>query len=107
MDKSKVQSEVTLSGTGSIKVLQAGHKAMSEIKGLRGLVFRAVLLYYLILSGAIKLLNGLFYYLLLNPIIKWLFGGGEGFWASLGTVILWSIQLTLGAAFAVIAMSMI
>ncbi|GIT73966.1 MAG: hypothetical protein Ct9H300mP28_37800 [Pseudomonadota bacterium] len=77
---------------------------MSEIKGLRGLVFRALLLNYLIFSGATILLNGLFYYLLLNPIIKWLFGGGEGFWASLGTVILWSIQLTVAAAFAVTAL---
>ena len=104
MVKPDRQSEVTLSGTGAIKILKAGHKAMSEIKGLRGLVFRALLLNYLIFSGATLLLNGLFYYLLLNPIINWLFGGGEGFWASLGTVILWSIQLTVAAAFAVAAL---
>ena len=98
------QSDVTLSATGAIKVFKAGHKAMSEIKGLRGLVFRALLINYLIFLGATLLLNGLFYYLLLNPIINWLFGGGEGFWASLGTVILWSIQLTVAAAFAVAAL---
>ena len=77
---------------------------MSEIKGMSGLVFRALLLNYLIFSGSTLLLNGLFYYLLLNPIINWLFGGGEGLWASLGTVILWSIQLTVAAAFAVAAL---
>ena len=98
------QSEVTLSGTGAIKVLKAGHKAMSQIKGLRRQVFRALLLNYLIFSGATLLLNGLFYYLLLNPIINWLFGGGEGFWAFLGRVTLWSIQLTVAAVFAVAAL---
>ena len=77
---------------------------MSQIKGLRRQVFRALLLNYLIFSGATLLLNGLFYYLLLDPIINWLFGGGEGFWASLGTLILWSIQLTVAAVFAVIAL---
>ena len=103
--KSKSQTtKVTLSGTGAIKVFKAGHKALSEIKGLRGLVFRALLLNYLIFSAATFLLNGLFYYFLLNPIIKWLFGGGEGFWASLGTFILWSIQLTVSAAFALAAL---
>ena len=95
------QIEVTLSGIVAIKVFKAGHKAMSEIKGLRGLVFRALLLNYLIFLSAILLLNGLFYHLLINPVINWLFGGGEGFWASLGTIILWSIQLTVAAAFAV------
>ncbi len=104
MVKPERQSEVTLSGTGAIKVFKAGHKAMSEIKGLRGMVFRALLLNYFIFSGATLILNGLFFYLLLDPIINWLFGGGEGFWASLGTVILWSIQLTVAAAFAVAAL---
>ena len=104
MEKSERHSEVTLSGNGAIKVFQAGHKAISEIKGLRGLVFRALLINYLIFSGATILLNGLFYYLLLNPIIQWFFGGGEGFWASFGTFILWSIQLTVAAAFAVTAL---
>jgi len=98
------QNELTLSGTGAIKVFKAGHKAMSEIKGLRRQVFRALLLNYLIFSAATLLLNGLFFYLLLNPIILWLFGGGEGFWASLGTFILWGIQLTVAAVFAVAAL---
>ena len=104
MEIAESQSEVTLSGTGAIKVFKAGHKAMSEIKGLRGLVFRALLLNYVIFSVATLLLNGLFYYMLLNPIILWIFGGGEGFWASLGTFILWSIQLTVAAAFAFAAL---
>jgi len=98
------QNELTLSGTGAIKVFKAGHKAMSEIKGLRRQVFRALLLNYLIFSAATLLLNGLFFYLLLNPIILWLFGGEEGFWASLGTFILWGIQLTVAAVFAVAAL---
>ena len=57
---------------------------MSEIKGLRRLVFRALLLNYLIFLAATLMLNGLFYYLLLNPLISWLFGGGEGFGLPLG-----------------------
>ncbi len=104
MEISEKQNVVTLSGTGAIKLLKAGHKATTEIKGLRGLVFRVLLLNYLIFLGASLLLNGLFYYLLLNPVINWLFGGGEGFWATLGTVILWSIQLTVAAVFAVAAL---
>ena len=104
MDGSNLQGEVTLSGTGAIEVFRAGHQAMSEINGLRGLVFRGVLLNYLIFFGAVLLLNGLFYYLLLNPFINWLFGGGDGFWAAAGAVLLWSIQLTVAAAFAVVAL---
>ena len=61
MVKHERQSVVTLSGTGAIKVFKAGQKAMSEIKGLRRLVFRALLLNYLIFSGATLLLNGLFF----------------------------------------------
>jgi len=102
--KTERQSLVTLSGTGAIKVFKAGHRAMSEIKGLRRLVFRALLLNYLIFLGATSMLNGLFYYLFLNPLISWLFGGGEGFWASLGSVILWSVQLTVAAIFALTAL---
>ena len=85
MEITEIKSEVTLLETGAIKVFKAGHKAMSEIKGLQGLVFKALLINYLIFSGALLILNGLFYYLLLNPIINWLFGGGEGegLWASL------------------------
>ena len=101
---SERQSEVTLSATGAIKVLKAGHMAMTEIKGLRRLFFRVLLLNYIIFSTATLLLNGLFYYLFLNPIIKWLFGGGEGLWASIGTFFLWSIQLTAAALFAVTAL---
>ncbi len=104
MEIAERHSEVKLSSIGAIKVFKAGHKAMSEIKGLRRLVFRALLLNYLLFSGATLLLNGLFYYLFLNPIINWLFGGGEGFLASIGTVILWSIQLSVAAAFAVVSL---
>jgi hypothetical protein len=104
LDGSNLQGEVTLSGTGAIEVFRAGHQAMSEINGLRGLVFRGVLLNYLIFFGGVLLLNGLFYYLLLNPFINWLFGGGDGFWAAAGAVLLWSIQLTVAAAFAVVAL---
>ena len=104
MEITERPSELKLTSTGAIKVFKAGYKAMSEIKGLRGQVFRALLLNYLIFSAATLLLNGLFYYLLLNPIIQWLFGGVEGFWSSLGTFILWSIQLTVGAVFAVAAL---
>ena len=101
---SERQCEVTLSGTGAIKVFKAGHNAMSEIKGLRRLVFKALLLNYFIFSAAILMLNGLFYYLFLNPLIKWLFGEGDGLLASLGTFFLWSIQLTVAALFVVTAL---
>ncbi len=93
-----------LSGTGVTKVLRAGHKAISEIKGLRRMVLRAVFLNYLIFLVATFLLNFLFFYFLLNPIINFIFGRSEGFMAIIGTMILWSIQLTVASVIAFAAL---
>ena len=104
MNDSNTPQKVSLQKTDAITVFRAGHQALAEIEGLRGLVIRGLFLNYLIFFGATIVLNGLFYFQILSPIINWLFGGGEGFWASVGTVLLWSIQLTVAAVIALVAL---
>ena len=96
--------KVILQKTNAVTVLRSGHQALAEIQGLRGMAVRVMLFNYLIFFIAALALNSLFFYQLLSPIINWIFGGGEGFWASVGSVVLWSIQLTVVAVFAVIAL---
>ena len=96
--------KVTLQKTNAITVFRSGHQALSEIEGLRGMVVRGMLFNYLIFFAATLALNGLFYYQLLGPLLNWIFGAGEGFWAALGSVVLWSIQLTVAAVFAMLAL---
>ena len=98
------QIKVKLQKTDALAVFRAGQKAFAEIEGLRGLVLRGLLLNYLIFFTATIILNGLFYFQVLSPFIDWLFGGGEGFWASFGTVVLWSIQLTVAAVISLAAL---
>ncbi len=104
VNESNTQNKVSLQKTDAINVLRAGHGALAEIEGLRGLVIRGLFLNYFIFFVAILVLNGLFYYQVLSPVINWLFGGGDGFWASVGTVVLWSIQLTVAAVIALVAL---
>nr|MBC8219108.1 hypothetical protein [Pseudomonadota bacterium] len=94
MNEPEGQTKVKLQKTHALTVFRAGQQAFSEIEGLRGLVLRGLFLNYLIFFAATIILNGLFYFQVLSPFIDWLFGGGEGFWAAVGTVVLWSIQLT-------------
>ena len=96
--------KVTLQRTNAITVFRSGHQALSEIEGLRGMAVRGMLFNYLIFFAATLVLNGLFYYQLLGPLINWLFGGGDGFWATVGSVVLWSIQLTVAAVFAMVSL---
>ena len=85
-------------------MFRSGHQALSEIEGLRGMAVRGMLFNYLIFFAATLVLNGLFYYQLLSPLINWLFGVGEGFWSAVGLVVLWSTQLTVAAVFAMVAL---
>ena len=98
------RKKVTLQKTNAVTVFRSGHQALSEIEGLRGMAVRGMLFNYLIFFAATLTLNGLFYYQLLGPLINWLFGVGEGFWAAVGSVVLWSIQLTVAAVFAMLAL---
>jgi len=98
------RKKVTLQKTNAVTVFRSGHQALSEIKGLRVMAIRGILLNYLIFFAATLALNGLFYYQLLGPLINWLFGGGDGFWATVGSVVLWSIQLTVAAVFAMVSL---
>ena len=96
--------KVTLQRTNAITVFRSGHQALSEIEGLRGMAVRGMLFNYLIFFAATLALNGFFYYQLIGPLINWLFGGGDSFWATVGSVVLWSIQLTVAAVFAMVSL---
>ena len=98
------KKKVTLKKTNAVTVFRSGHQALSEIEGLRGMAVQGMLFNYLIFFAATLALNGLFYYQLLGPLINWLFGEGEGFLAAVGSVVLWSIQLTVAAVFAIVAL---
>ena len=98
------RKKVTLQKTNAVTVFRSGHHALSEIEGLRGMAVRGMLFNYLIFFAATLALNGLFYYQLLSPLINWLFGAVEGFWATVGSVVLWSIQLTVAAVFAMVSL---
>ena len=104
MNELEGQTKVKLQKTHALTVFRAGQQAFSEIEGLRGLVLRGLFLNYLIFFATTIILNGLFYFQVLSPFIDWLFGGGEGFWASVGTVVLWSIQLTVAAVISLAAL---
>jgi hypothetical protein len=98
------QNKVKLQKTDALAVFRAGQHAFTEIEGLRGLVLRGLFLNYLLFFTATIILNGLFYFQVLSPFINWLFGGGEGFWSLVGTVLLWSIQLTVTAVISLAAL---
>ncbi len=98
------ENKVTLKKAHAISTIRSGHQALSEIEGLRTLMLRGMLFNYLIFIGATLLLNGLFYYQLLNPFIIWAFGEDGGFWATIGSVVLWSVQITVAAVFAMVAL---
>ena len=104
MNEPVEQTKVKLKKTHALAVYRAGQQAFSEIEGLQGLVLRGLFLNYLIFFAATIFLNWLFYLQVLSPFIDWLFGGGEGFWASVGTVVLWSIQLTVAAVISLAAL---
>ena len=104
MNEHEGQTKVKLQKTHALAVFRSGQQAFAEIEGLRGLVLRGLFLNYLIFFAATIILNGLFYFQVLSPFIDWLFGGGEGFWASVGTVVLWSIQLTVAAVISLAAL---
>ncbi|MEC9384332.1 MAG: hypothetical protein VYD06_07795 [SAR324 cluster bacterium] len=100
----EMQPKVKLQKTHALAVFRAGQQAFARIEGLRGLVVRGLFLNYLIFFAAALILNGLFYFQLLDPFINSIFGAGDGFWASTGTVILWSIQLTVAAVISLAAL---
>ena len=104
MDDAETQTKVKLQKIHVLAVFRAGKQAFAKIEGLRGLVLTGLFLNYLIFFVATLFLNGLFYFQLLDPFINWLFGKGDGFWASIGTVFLWSIQLTFAAVISLAAL---
>ena len=104
MQNSMIQAAEQVRGVHALSVLRAGRQALSEITGLRGQMLRGLLINYAIFVLAVLVLNGLFYFYALAPFIGWAFGGGEGLLAATGTVILWLLQLTAAAVFAMVAL---
>ncbi len=104
MQNSMIQAAEQVRGVHALSVLRAGRQALSEITGLRGQMVRGLLINYAIFVLAVLVLNGLFYFYALAPFIGWAFGGGEGLLAATGTVILWLLQLTAAAVFAMVAL---
>ena len=104
MKEPENQTKVKLHKTDALEVFSAGQQAFAEIEGLRALVLRGLVLNYLIFFAVTFVLNWFFYDQLLSPFIIGLFGGGQGFWASVGTVVMWSIQLTVAAVFSLVAL---
>jgi len=88
----------------AFKILLAGKKAITEIEGLGSLLFRGIFINYLIFICLNLTLNILFFFKFISPIISWIFGHGEGFWATLGNTVLWSIQLTFAAIITLISL---
>ena len=104
MNEPVIQNKVKLDNTNAVAVFKSGHQALAEIEGLRGLLIKGLILNYFIFFVVTLILNGLIYFSVLSPFIIWVFGGGDGFWASIGTVVLWSIQLTVAAVIALVAL---
>lgn len=104
MNEAEGQSKVKLQRIHVLAVFRAGQQAFAEVEGLWRLVLSGLVLNYLIFFAATLILNGLFYFQVLAPFINWLFGVGDGFWASVGTVVFWSIQLTVAAVISLAAL---
>ncbi len=93
-----------LRGIKALSTLREGIRVQKSIPGLKRHVIRLLILNMVIFLLITMLLNGLFYYYLLNPAISWLFGSDGGFFASLGQWLLWATQLTVAAVFAFISL---
>ena len=65
-----MQKKVKLQKTNAITVFGAGHQALDEIEGLRGMAVRGMFFNYLIFFAVLLALNGLFYFQLLGPFIN-------------------------------------
>ena len=104
MQNSMIQTAEQVRGTHALSALRAGRQALSEITGLRSQMIRGLLINYAVFVLAVLVLNGLFYFYALAPFIGWVFGGGEGFLAATATVVLWLVQLTAAAVFAMVAL---
>ncbi len=90
--------------TGNIEIFFAANNAISEIGGLRTILLKGIFLNYLIFLILALFLNIFFYLKILKPIIEWIFGFGEGFFESLGNLLLWSIQLSVSAIITLISL---
>ena len=93
-----------LKKTGAIETLFAAKTAIREIKGLKNIFLRGIFLNYLIFLFITLLLNIFFYFNILLPIINWIFGFGEGLWASLGSLVMWIIQLSFASIMTLISL---
>ena len=94
----------SLNKTGAIEIIFAAKEAIAVIEGLKIIIFRGIFINYLIFFCLTLFLNIFFYSKFLKPFIDWIFGIGDGFWASLGNLVLWSIQLSVSAIITLISL---
>ena len=88
----------------ALSTIREGVRLQKRIPELKHYVIRLLILNLLIFLVFVLLLNGIFYYYLLNPAISWLFGSEGGFFTYLGKWILWAVQLTVAAVFAFVSL---
>ena len=93
-----------ISSINAISSLREGFRIQKNIPGLRRQLSRLLILNYIIFLLVSLLLNGLFYYYVLEPLINWLFGSEGGFFATIGQWMLWLLQLNVAAVFAFISL---
>ncbi len=88
----------------ALTAFKEGLRVQKSIPGLKRQVMKMLTLNYTIFLLVSIILNGLFYFYILDPLIVWLFGSDGGFFASLGQWLFWMIQLTVAAVFAFISL---
>jgi len=88
----------------ALTAFKEGLRVQKSIPGLKRQVMKMLTLNYTIFLLVSLILNGLFYFYILDPLIVWLFGSDGGFFASLGQWLFWMIQLTVAAVFAFISL---
>jgi len=93
-----------LNKIGAIEILFAANEAIAMVGGLKIILFRGIFVNYLIFFCLTLFLNIFFYLKFLKPFIEWIFGFGEGYWASLGNLVMWSIQLSVSAIITLISL---
>ena len=104
MDASTRYAVDRLRRVHALTAFKEGLRVQKSIPGLKRQVLKMLVLNYTIFLLVSLILNGLFYFYILDPLIVWLFGSEGGFFASLGQWLFWMIQLTVAAVFAFISL---
>jgi len=99
-----MQKKVKLQKTNAITVFGAGHQALAEIEGLRGMAVRGMFFNYLIFFDSFTGVERFVLFSTSRSVYQLAFWWRSGFWAAVGTIVLWSIQLTVAAVIAMVSL---